>query len=268
MTTTHPYQTFIFDEPIPGVGRVTLNRPAQLNAINIRMLDEFEHLFRWLSGDCPVRVLVITGMGRGFCAGADLNDADVYRESEAFADPEHFLRLVQERYASLILGIRNIPQPVIAAVNGPAAGGGFCLALACDIRIASPDAYFVASFINIGLSGGELGISYLLPRLIGLSRTADIIYTGRKVTSEEAARIGLVSEPVPKEKLLEAALACAKTLTGKSAGGLKLTKRVLDQNIDAPSLKAAMDLENRNQTLMVFSGEFFKLIEPFFKSEK
>lgn len=268
MTATHPYQTFIFDEPIPGVGRVTLNRPAQLNAINIRMLDEFEHLFKWLSGDCPVRVLVITGMGRGFCAGADLNDADVYRESEAFADPDHFLRLVQERYAALILGIRNIPQPVIAAVNGPAAGGGFCLALACDIRIASPEAYFVASFINIGLSGGELGISYLLPRLIGLSRTADIIYTGRKVTSEEAERIGLVSEQVPKEKLMEAALARANTLAGKSIGSLKLTKRVLEQNIDAPSLKAAIDLENRNQTLMVFSGEFFKLIEPFFKSRR
>lgn len=268
MTATHPYETFIFDEPAPGVGRVSLNRPAQLNAINIKMLIEFEHLFSWLSGDCPVRVLMITGMGRGFCAGADLNDADVHRESEAFADPDHFLRLVQERYAGLILGIRNIPQPVIAAVNGPAAGGGFCLALACDIRIASPEAYFVASFINIGLSGGELGISYLLPRLIGLSRAADIIYTGRRVTSEEAARIGLVSEQVPKERLMEAALACANALAGKSKGGLRLTKRVLDQNIDAPSLKAALDLENRNQTLMVFSGEFFKLIEPFFKSRK
>jgi enoyl-CoA hydratase len=268
MSTTHPYETFIFDEPVPGVGRVTLNRHAQLNAINIRMLDEFEHLFRWLSGDCPIRVLVITGMGRGFCAGADLNDADVYRESEAFADPDHFLRLVQERYAALILGIRNIPQPVIAAVNGPAAGGGFCLALACDIRIASPEAYFVASFINIGLSGGELGISYMLPRLIGLSMTADIIYTGRKVTSDEAKRIGLVSERVPKERLMEVTLACAKSMAGKSAGGLTLTKRVLEQNIDAPSLKAAMDLENRNQTLMVFSGEFFKLIAPFFKSKK
>jgi enoyl-CoA hydratase len=247
---------------------VSLNRPAQLNAINIKMLNEFENLFGCLSGNCPVRVLVITGTGRGFCAGADLNDADVHRTSEAFADPDHFLRLVQERYAALILGIRNIPQPVIAAVNGPAAGGGFCLALACDIRIASPEAYFVASFINIGLSGGELGISYLLPRLIGLSRTADIIYTGRRVTSEEAARIGLVSEQVPKERLMEAALACANALAAKSAGGLRLTKRVLDQNIDAPSLKAALDLENRNQTLMVFSGEFFKLIEPFFKSKK
>ncbi len=268
MIATHPYETFIFDEPCPGVGRVTLNRPAQLNAINIRMLDEFEKLFKWLSGNCPVRVLVITGMGRGFCAGADLNDADVYRESEAFADPDHFLRLVQERYAALILGIRNIPQPVIAAVNGPAAGGGFCVALACDIRIASPEAYFVASFINIGLSGGELGISYMLPRLIGLSRTADIVYTGRKVTSEEAEKIGLVNELVPKEKLMDAALARANSMAGKSKGSLTLTKRVLEQNMDALSLKAAMDLENRNQTLMVFSGEFFKLIAPFFKSKK
>lgn len=267
MTATTPYETFNFDEPIPGVGRVTLNRPARLNAINIRMLDEFVLLFRWLSADCPLRVLVITGMGRGFCAGADLNDAEVYRDSEAFTDPDHFLRLVQERYAELILGIRNIPQPVIAAVNGPAAGGGFCLALACDIRFASLDAYFVSSFINIGLSGAELGISYLLPRLIGLSRTANIVFTGRKVHSEEAENIGLVSKRVPAEQLMETALACANTLADKSVGGLRLTKRVLEQNIDATSLKAAIDLENRNQALMVFSGEFFKLIEPFFKSK-
>jgi len=177
----------------------------------------------------------------------------------------NFLRLVQERYAALPLGLRRIPQPVITAVNGAAAGGGLGIVLASDIRVAAPEASFVASFTNIGLSGGELGTSYFLPRLIGLARTAEILYSGRKVKAVEAERIGLVNRVVPKEDLLETALAYARPMIAKSVGGLKLTKRVLDQNVDAPSLEAAVNLENRNQAIMVFSGEFFKLIQPFFK---
>ncbi len=259
------YQTFIFTEIEPKVGLVTLNRPEQLNAINVAMLDEFKDLFAVLSKDDAIRILIITGGGRGFCAGADLNDAVAHKDSEAFADPESFLRLVQERYASLILGLRRIPQPVIAAVNGVAAGGGFSLALACDIRVATPEASFVASFANIGLTGGELGTSYLLPRLIGVARSSEILLTGQKVRGEEAERMGLVNKMVAKEALLEAALSYARPMIAKGIGPLKLTKRALDQNIDAPSLEAAINLENRNQTIMVFSGEFFSLIAPFVK---
>ena len=221
-----------------------------------------------LSQNDPVRVVVITGEGRGFCAGADLSDALAFKDTEAFSEPESYLRIAQERYSNLILGLRKIPQPIIAAVNGPAAGGGFAIALASDVRLASPEAYFVASFINIGLSGGELGCSYFLPRLVGLSHAADILYTGRKVKADEAERIGLVSRVVPREELMETALSYARIMLGKSAGGLRLTKRVLDQNIDAPSLEAAVNLENRNQSIMVFSGEFLKLIEPFSKGSK
>ena len=259
------YQTFIFTEIEPRVGLVTLNRPEQLNAINVEMLDEFNDLFTRLSQDDAIRILIITGAGRGFCAGADLNDAVAHKHSEAFSDPENYLRLAQERYAALILGLRRIPQPVIAAVNGAAAGGGFSMVLASDIRVATPEAYFVASFANIGLTGGELGTSYLLPRLIGVARSSEILLTGRKVRSEEAERIGLVNQIVTKEALLETALSYTRPMIAKGVGGLKLTKRVLDQNIDAPSLEAAINLENRNQTIMVFSGEFFQLISQFVK---
>ena len=259
------FSTMTFAEPEPGVGLLTLNRPERLNAVNPGMVTDFEALFAALAEDETIRVLILTGAGRGFCSGADLSDVTAYRETEAFADPESYLRLAQERYGRLVLGLRAIPQPVIAAVNGPAAGAGFCLALASDVRFVSPGAYFVASFINIGLSAGELGSSYLLPRLVGLSRAAEILYTGRKVHAEEAERIGLVSRTVQAEALLETALACARQMIAKSPGGLKLTKRALDRNIDAQSLQEAVDFENRNQSLMVFSGEFFKLIQAFAK---
>ena len=259
------FKTLLFEEKEPHIGMVTMNRADQLNAINLGMLEDFEALFSALSQDASIRVLIITGAGRGFSSGADLNDAIANRTADAFKDPEKFLKIAQERYAALILGMRKIPQPIISAVNGPAAGGGFCMALASDIRVASPEAYFVASFINIGLSGGELGSSYLLPRLVGLASASDMLFTGRKVRADEAEKTGLVSRVVPRENLLETALSYARLMVGKSVGGLKLTKRVLDENLNAPSLEAAMNLENRNQTLMVFSGEFFKLIQAFSK---
>ncbi|MBU1745774.1 MAG: enoyl-CoA hydratase/isomerase family protein [Proteobacteria bacterium] len=262
---TKMFTTLTFSEAESGVGLVTMNRPERLNAINPAMVQDFETLFAALAQDETIRVLILTGAGRGFCSGADLSDATAVRETEVFADPESYLRLGQERYGRLVLGLRAIPQPVIAAVNGPAAGAGFCLALASDIRFASPGAYFIASFINIGLSAGELGSSYLLPRLVGLSHASEILYTGRKVPAEEAERIGLISRTVPTEALIETALACARQMIAKSPGGLRLTKRALDRNIDAQSLQEAVDFENRNQALMVFSGEFFKLIHAFTK---
>jgi enoyl-CoA hydratase len=258
-------KTLLFEEKEPHIGVVTMNRAEQLNAINLAMLEDFENLFDWLLHNDTIRVLIITGAGRGYSSGADLNDAVVYRETDAFADPESFLKTIQERYASMILRMRKIPQPIISAVNGPAAGGGFAMTLASDIRVASPEAYFVASFINIGLSGGELGCSFLLPRLVGLARASEMLFTGRKVRADEAATMGLVCGVVPREDLLEAALACARTMTGKSPAGLRLTKRVLDENLHASSLESAVNLENRNQTIMIFSGEFFKLIQSFHK---
>jgi enoyl-CoA hydratase len=256
-------ETLLFEEIEPRIGLITLNRPDRLNALNDPMLDDFYELLKALDRDDALRVLIITGAGRGFCAGADLKEIVTRVQTEAFADPESFLRLVQEKYAGLILRLRSIRQPVIAAVNGAAAGGGMAIALAADIRLCTPEAYFVASFINIGLSGGEMGSSYLLPRMIGISRAAEILLTGRKVFGEEAERIGLVSRLAPAEILTETALTYARMMTAKTVGGLRLTKRALEQNQTAPSLEAAINLENRNQALMVFSGEFRRMLEAF-----
>jgi enoyl-CoA hydratase len=246
-----------------GICLVRLNRPERLNAMNLAMLEDFGRLCALLARDELVRVLIITGNGKGFCSGADLVDAADEKNLSYFADPQTFLVSVQERYSALVTGLRGIPQPVIAAVNGAAAGGGFCMALASDIRIATPDACFIASFVNIGLSGGELGSSYLLPRLVGLAHAAEILYTGRKVDAHEAERIGLVNAVVPPEKLMEKALDYARMMLAKSPGGLRQTKRVLDRNIDAPCLASAMEVENRNQALLVFSPEFARMVRTF-----
>jgi len=257
------FKSMLLTRPEPGLMLITLNRPDSLNAIDPVMLTEFDELFRLLEDDESVKVVIITGAGRGFCAGADLMAAVTHEKTDHFKDPERFIKLVQERYGSVILGLRRIPQPVIAAVNGPAAGGGFCIALAADVRIAAPEAVFVASFINIGLSGGELGSSYLLPRLVGLSSAADILYSGRKVRADEAEKIGLVKRVVPADKLLEAAYETARPMLAKSLPALKFTKRALDQNAGAPSLEVALNFENRNQTIMVFSGTFFEMVKNF-----
>ncbi len=262
------FNTLKFEEVGHSIRLITMIRPDMLNAINMEMLAEFDEIFDFLSNDDSTKIILITGEGRGFSAGADLNDAITYKDSDAFRDPVSFLKIVQERYASLILKLRKIPQPVISVINGPAAGGGFSIALASDIRIACPEAYFVASFINIGLSGGELGTSYLIPRLVGLSRASDILFTGRKLWAEEARDMGLVNKVVPRKNLIDEAIAYANMMAEKSFSALKLTKRALDQNIDAPSLEAAINMENRNQTIMVFSGEFFKLIKSFSKDSE
>lgn len=254
-----------FEETEPGVGLITIRRPDKLNALNIEVIDAFDDLYVKLSKDENIRLVILTGEGRGFSSGADLAEAMANKDSPAFASPENFLRMAQERYGDLIIGLHRIPQPVIAAVNGPAAGGGMCLALAADIRIAAPEAYFVASFINIGLSAGELGVSYFLPRMVGMSRAAEILFTGRRVGAEEAERIGLVSKVVPKEELLPEAYSIAKTLLQKSQGGLTMTKKVLASNASAPSLEAAIELENRNQTILVASSMFFQKVGEFTK---
>ncbi len=262
------FSTITAEEIEPQIGLLSFNRPDQLNALNLRMLDEIAEVFESISKDDAIRVLILTGKGRGFCSGADLTDAVTHQDSDFFSDAGKFLMEVQERYSALITGLRRIPQPVISAVNGPAAGGGFCIALASEIRIAVPKACFIASFANIGLSGGELGTSYFLPRLVGYGAAADILCTGRKVYAEEAEKIGLINRMVAPEDLLPEALSYARQMLTKSVGGLKLTKRVLEQNMEAPSLEAAISLENRNQAIMVYSKDFFNLVKQFVKSKE
>ncbi len=258
------FSTIRFEEPEAEIGLITLNRPDRLNALNLDMLDDLHTLFEQLRGMEKVRVLIITGEGRGFCSGADIKDSRVRRDaSTLFSNAATHLVAIQKKYSDRILEMRRLPQPIIAAVNGPAAGGGMCIALASDVILASPQATFIASFITIGLSGGELGTSYFLPRVVGRARAAEILLTGRTVDAREAERIGLVSRLVEVDDLMDVAMEMARTMLNKSPMGLRLTKEVLNQNMNAPSLEAAIELENRNQSICCCTPEFMEAVVSF-----
>jgi enoyl-CoA hydratase len=261
------FSTITFQELQAGVGLLTLNRPERLNGLNMAMLDDLQALFQALALKDDIRVLILTGAGRGFCSGADLKDDRRIKDPSfpGFTSPAGHLVHIQKKYADRILEMRRLPQPIIAAVNGPAAGGGMCLALASDVVIASEAATFTPSFINIGLSGGELGTTYFLPRAVGFPRAAEILMTGRTVNAEEAERMGMVTKKVPGEGLMAAALETAARMLAKSPMGLRFTKEALNLNIDAPSLQAAIELENRNQSLCCFSPEFLVAVQAFQK---
>jgi enoyl-CoA hydratase len=238
------YETLLVDRPRPGIAVATLNRPDRLNALTFQAFDELLRLATDIAADDGVRVLVLTGAGRGFCAGLDLSDAATLPEMTA----TRFLE-GQETWSRAITSFRRLPKPVIAAVNGAAAGAGFSLALAADIRIAGPAARFNAAFIKIGLTGGDCGSSWMLPRIVGLGLAYEILLTGRLVAADEAARIGLVNGVVPADELLTAALDMADMIAANSPLGVRLTKQMVQVNVDASSLEAAVELENRNQAL-------------------
>src|ERR1700760_3030447 len=196
--------TITLEQPVEGVVVATLNRPDRLNAQTFQMFDDLAALPLALRDREELRALIVTGAGRGFCAGFDLAEIDQLTELGV----RDFLKF-QELATGALAGIRALPVPVIAALNGAAAGGGMSLALCADIRLASPAARLNAAFVRIGLSVGELGTSWQLTRLVGPGRAAEIAYTARMVEAEEAERIGLVNRVVPAERLLEEALAVA-----------------------------------------------------------
>lgn len=263
------FKTILFETPRPGVGLLTLNRPESLNAINMEMLSELHDLYEKLKISDEIRVVILNGAGRGFCSGADLMDLQLNPEAPKYLeDPAKFLIGIQKKYSDMILELRRAPQPIIAVVQGAAAGGGMTMALASDVVLAGPRAKFIASFINIGLSGGELGSTYFLPKLVGASRAAEILMTGRPVGAEEAEKIGLVSRVVEEEKLMDAAFEMADSMLGKSYLGLRQTKEALAQNLTAPSLEAAIELENRNQVICIFTKDFKEAVEAFAGGKK
>ncbi len=264
------YETLTFEEPEEGIGLITLNRPERLNAISMRMLDDLYALFADLKKRETIRVLLLAGAGKGFCSGADLKDDKLSGEEglKLFSSAAVHLEKIQKIYSGIIEVMYKQPQPIIAVVNGVAAGGGMCLALAADIIIAGPGAKFIPSFINIGLSGGELGTTYFLPKAVGRAKAAEILMTGRAVGAEEADRIGLVSRLVDAETLMETAMQTARTLLGKSPLGLRLTKETLRQNQNAPTLESAIELENRNQSILCCSPDFFEAVMAFIKAAK
>lgn len=252
------YATFRIERPRPGVVVMTLARPERLNAITFEMFDEMHALCDALMTDRDARVLIITGEGRGFCSGLDLDEALTLPDMTP-----HEMMLGQQHWAGAFQKFHELPQPVIAAVNGPAAGGGLGLALVADIRLATPEAVFNAAFVRIGLSAGDVGVSWSLPRVVGLGRAAEIMLTGRFVEADEAAAIGLVNRVVPAEQLLDEALAVADQIAGITPFGVTLTKRVLNANVDAGSLSQAVEVENRGQTLATRGQDFLEALTAF-----
>jgi enoyl-CoA hydratase/carnithine racemase len=250
--------TIQLDWPTAGVAVATLDRPDRLNAMTMTMFAELEELARHLGELDEARVLILTGAGRAFCAGYDLADAAELPELSPMGMLER-----QERAARALAAIRAVRIPVIAAVNGAVAGGGLALALAADIRIASPAAKFNAAFVRIGLSAGDLGTSWLLPRLIGPALAAEIAYTGRFVEATEAMRIGLVNQVVPAQDLLSAAVAMATLICANSPAGVQLSKRALQANLEVTSYAAALELENRGQALLTRGEDLPEALEAF-----
>jgi enoyl-CoA hydratase/carnithine racemase len=245
-------------EVAPATLLVTLNRPGRLNAQTNQMFTELEQLGLSLRDRPDIRAVVMTGAGRGFCAGFDLDDA------EDLADLGTLGMLRQQELAARAMhAIRITPMPVIAAVNGPATGGGMALALAADIRLGSPTARLNAAFVRIGLSAGDLGTSWLMPRLVGQGRTAEIMYSGRLVDAEEAERIGLLNRVVPADSLVDEALAMAAQIAANSPGGVKLSKRALQANMEVSSYAAALELENRGQALLTRTEDMVEALAAF-----
>jgi enoyl-CoA hydratase len=240
-------ETLSVQTPHVGVLVLQLNRPERLNAINDVMVRELEDTLSAVAADTSVNAVVLTGAGRGFCSGIDMRDFGP-AIPDASAPAIDRLRF-QETMAALPQAIRDIPQPVIAAVNGPCVGAGLALCLSADIRICSTAATFGNAAILLGLSGAEMGMSYFLPRIVGASVAADWMLTGRMVSAEEADRRGLVSALVKPDELVDRALEIATRIAELAPLGVRLTKRAIQVNADAAGLESALELENRNQVL-------------------
>jgi enoyl-CoA hydratase len=248
---------------------VTLDRPERLNALNHRMVDELLDYFHGLYFNHDVRVVVMRGAGRAFCAGLDLKDRG-NREGSASAaasGPAAGL-LAQRRIAEIVMRMRRAPQPIISLVHGPASGGGFAIALASDIRIAGESARMNAAFIRLGLSACDIGVSYFLPRLVGVTIASELLLTGRFINAERALRVNLVSEVVPDDKLTDAVRPYLDEMLTTSPLGLRLTKECLNFNIDAGSLEAAIAMEDRNQILCAQTSDFKEGINAFLAKRK
>ena len=240
-------EALIVERPSAGVVVLTLNRPKKLNAIDDVLRRELIETLASVGDDASAKAVVLTGAGRGFCSGIDMRDfgPDV---PDATAPAIERMRF-QEAMAALPRAIRNLPQPVVAAVNGPCVGAGLALCLAADIRICSTAATFGNAAILLGLSGAEMGMSYHLPRIVGTSVASDWMLTGRTVSADEAESRGLVSQLVDPDELGTRSIEIASRIAQLAPLGVQLTKRAIQVNTDAAGLDAALELENRNQVL-------------------
>ncbi|EHB59174.1 Enoyl-CoA hydratase/isomerase [Mycolicibacterium rhodesiae JS60] len=239
-----------------GITVITLNRPERLNALNRDIVGKLHDAISTLNHQHDCRAVILTGAGAGFCAGLDLQDGELSLPDTDHLSGVNRLMLMQEHIISLMEALHRCRKPIIAAVNGPAVGGGFGIAVAADIRIVSESARFGVVFMKLGASNCDMGISYLLPRLIGGSRAAELFLTGRIIDADEAYRIGLVHDVVPDEDLFDRAMVTAREVAAHGAFQLWMTKETMWGSIDAPSMRYAIDLENRTQIMCTQTGEF------------
>lgn len=253
----------LVDRSRAGVALVTLNRPQRLNALTAEMVADLYDVLLGLGQDASCRVIVLTGAGRGFCAGDDLRDYHPPAWVPTDVGPIQSHMYQQKYIASLVPRLRSLPQPVIAAVNGPAAGAGYALALGADLRLASASAVFVDAFTKIGASGAEMGLSWLLQRIVGATRAAELVLTGRRVDAHEAARIGLVLETVSDDALVDAAFGLADQIMANTPMGVWMGKATLWSNLEIPSLEAAIDLEARTQILALATDDAKEQLQAF-----
>ena len=269
------FETIKFELKENGIGILSLNRPEKLNAINFQMEKELHEVFDHLMVNLDCRVLILRAEGRAFCAGTDLQEAlilNTKKKPEGY-EKYYFLNVSepikkkmyhQWRISSIFIKMRKISQPIIALVHGASAGGGFGFAMASDIRIVGSDVKFINASINIGLTGADVGGSYFLPRLIGLSRASEIMYTGRQVGAEESVKIGLALKSVESKDLLESGLELADELLMKSPLGLRMTKQSLNLTLDSPSLETICQLENSSIVLTFSSKDVNEASAAFF----
>jgi enoyl-CoA hydratase/carnithine racemase len=248
--------------PRPDIAVLTLNRPEKLNALSYELVEDLHATIDGIRDNNDCRIVVLTGAGRGFCSGLDLTDPNPNKAGAGTEFPRSGMRC-QERIADLTARIHRLRQPVIAAVNGPAYGGGMSIALACDIRIASESARFCTQFIKLGLGGCDIGVSYTLPRIVGAGPAFDLILTARVVEADEALRLGMVSRVCSDAAVVDDAMEIAETLCGYGKFGVESTKQVLWANLDASSLEAALHLENRSQILAGAGGSMADATEAF-----
>ena len=238
----------LLDQPKPGISRITLNRPDDMNTLTIGLVDALHDALSTVHADHDCRAVVLTGAGRAFCAGLDLKGYGTIPGTESFGAPQQGMAVAQH-ITEIVHKMRSIRQPIIAAINGAAAGGGFAWACASDIRYCSDNTKFGTAFIRLGVSGCDIGLSWTLPRLIGVSRAWELIYTGRVIDAAEAERLGIVSRSVPPENLMDTALGVAEEIAANSPFGIWMTKEVLWSNLETPSIRAGIDIENRTQIL-------------------
>ena len=244
--------TVLIEKPTDGITIVTMNRPEVLNAMSVELCSDLIEALAAAAIDNKCRVVILTGAGRGFCSGLDLDDHGVLPNIQDLTVPRIGPQAMRH-YSQLTLALRRLRQPVIAAVNGPAYGGGMCFAAAADLRIAAASALFNATGIVNGLTSTELGASWLLPRLIGAAHAGDLLLTGRVIDAGEALRMGLVSRVVPDAKLLDETMEIAQAMCRYSVYGLHMTKAAIRASLEITSLETAIEFEDRNQLMLGYT---------------